>query len=80
MDPSTLFMVRVWRQPLRGRSVFRASVRAVDAEHERLFTRPADLAHYLAHYLSQHLAQASASRAAPSTAPDESQPRSDHEA
>lgn len=47
MDASTLFMVRVWRQLQRGRSVFRASVRAVDAEHERVFTRPADLARYL---------------------------------
>ena len=28
-------------------TMFRASVRAVDVEHERVFKRPADLAHYL---------------------------------
>lgn len=66
MDPSTLFVVRVWRQPHRGRSVFRASVRAVDVEQERLFTRPADLAHYLM--------QASEMRSAPPAAPDDREP------
>lgn len=65
MDPSTLFMVRVWRQQQRGRSVFRASVRAVDAEHERVFTRPADLAH--------DLVQASETRSS-TPPPDESTP------
>jgi hypothetical protein len=64
MDPSTLFMVRVWRARQRGRSVFRASVRAVDAEHERVFTRPAALAHYLE--------RASESGSAPPAAPDDS--------
>ena len=67
MDPSTLYMVRVWRQPQRGRTVFRASVRAVDAEHERVFTRPADLAHYLM--------QASETRSSSPAPPDESTPR-----
>jgi hypothetical protein len=47
MESSTLFVVRVWRQVHRGRSAFRASVRAVDVEQEHRFTRPADLAHYL---------------------------------
>jgi len=47
MESSTLFVVRVWRQVHRGRSVFRASARAVDTEQERLFTRPAALAQYL---------------------------------
>jgi hypothetical protein len=47
MESSTLFVVRVWRQLHRGRSVFRASARAVDTEQERLFTRPAALAQYL---------------------------------
>jgi hypothetical protein len=47
METSTLFVVRVWRQAQHGRSLFRASVRAVDVEHERVFKRPADLAHYL---------------------------------
>jgi len=47
METSTLFVVRVWRQTQRGGTAFRASVRAVDVEQERLFTRAADLAHYL---------------------------------
>jgi hypothetical protein len=48
MDTSTLLLVRVWQQPdERGRAAFRASVRAVDAEGERLFTRATDLARYL---------------------------------
>jgi hypothetical protein len=47
METSTLFVVRVWRQAQHGRSLFRASVRAVDVEHERVFKRPADLTHYL---------------------------------
>ena len=47
METSTLFVVRVWRQAQHGRSLFRASVRAVDVEHERVFKRAADLAHYL---------------------------------
>jgi hypothetical protein len=47
METSTLFVVRVWRQAQHGRSLFRASVRAVDVEHERVFKRPADLALYL---------------------------------
>jgi hypothetical protein len=68
MDPSTLFMVRVWRQPQRGRSVFRASVRAVDAEHEQVFTRPSELAHYLV--------RASQTRSTPAAAPADPKPRS----
>jgi len=49
MLASTLYLVRVWQQADRdGRPAFRASVRAVDAERETLFTRPADLARYLA--------------------------------
>lgn len=49
MVASTLFLVRIWRQPDRpGRGSFHASVRAVDAEREALFTRPADLVRYLA--------------------------------
>jgi hypothetical protein len=67
MDPSTLFIVRVWRQLRSGRTVFRASVRAVDAEHERVFTRPADLAHYLM--------QASETPSSTPVSPDESTPR-----
>ena len=48
MLTSTLYLVRIWQQPdRRGRTSFRASVRAVDAERERLFTRAADLARYL---------------------------------
>ena len=47
METSTLFVVRVWRQPQRGRTAFRASVRAVDVEQERVFTRPAELARFL---------------------------------
>jgi hypothetical protein len=47
METSTLFVVRVWRQARCGGLAFRASVRAVDVEQEHLFTRPADLAHYL---------------------------------
>jgi hypothetical protein len=47
METSTLFVVRVWRQARHGRSLFRASVRAVDVEHERVFKRAVDLAHYL---------------------------------
>jgi hypothetical protein len=68
MDPSTLFMVRVWRTRQRGRSAFRASVRAVDVEHELLFDRPAELARYLA--------RASEQRSAPPAAPDDPKPRS----
>jgi hypothetical protein len=49
MECSTLFVVRVWRQTHRGRSAFRASVRAVDAEQEHLFTRPLELARFLDH-------------------------------
>lgn len=49
MECSTLFVVRVWRQIYRGRGAFRASVRAVDAEQEHLFTRPAELARFLEH-------------------------------
>jgi len=45
---SGLFIVRVWRQRNRsGVRAFRASVRAVDAERGRVFTRAADLARYL---------------------------------
>jgi hypothetical protein len=47
MEISTLFVVRVWRQTQRGGLAFRASVRAVDVEQERMFTRAADLARYL---------------------------------
>jgi hypothetical protein len=48
METSTLFVVRVWQQPEhRGRDTFRATVRAVDAEQERLFTRAAELARFL---------------------------------
>ena len=47
MEASTLFVVRVWQQPQRGRLAFRASVRAVDVEQERVFTRPAELARFL---------------------------------
>jgi len=47
METSTLFLVRVWRQPRRGGTSFRASVRAVDVEQERVFTRAADLARFL---------------------------------
>ena len=47
METSTLFVVRVWRQAQHGRTLFRASVRAVDVEQERVFKRPTDLAHYL---------------------------------
>jgi len=47
MEGSTLFVGRVWGQVNRGRSAFRASVRAVDVEQEHRFTRPTDLAHYL---------------------------------
>ena len=47
MECSTLFVVRVWRQIDRGRSTFRASARAVDAEQEHLFTRPTELARFL---------------------------------
>ena len=48
MTTSTLLVVRVWQQPdRRGRAMFRASVRPVDAEGERLFTRATDLARYL---------------------------------
>jgi hypothetical protein len=47
-NPSILLVVRIWQQPdRRGRAAFRASVRAVDAERERLFTRAADLTRYL---------------------------------
>lgn len=47
MLTSTLFIVRIWQRPdRRGRALFRASVRAVDAERERLFTRAADLTRY----------------------------------
>jgi hypothetical protein len=53
MECSTLFVVRVWRQIRRGRSTFRASVRAVDAEQERLFTRSAELARFLSHASDQ---------------------------
>ena len=45
---SSLFIVRVWRQrDRRGATAFRASVRAVNAERGRVFTRPSDLARYL---------------------------------
>ena len=45
---SSLFIVRVWRQrDRRGAAAFRASVRAVNAERGRVFTRPSDLARYL---------------------------------
>ena len=48
MEPPSLFVVRVWQQQdARGRGAFRASVRAVDAERETVFTRAADLARYL---------------------------------
>jgi len=48
MDTSTLLVVRVWQQTdRRGRAAFRASVRPVDGEAERLFTRATDLARYL---------------------------------
>jgi hypothetical protein len=48
MDTSTLLLVRVWQQrDADGRPAFRASVRPVDGESERLFTRVADLARYL---------------------------------
>lgn len=44
VEPSQLFLVRVWtRAP-----AFRASVRAVDEPEPRWFTTPAELAHYLA--------------------------------
>ena len=46
---SSLFIVRVWWQrDRRGATAFRASVRAVNAERSRVFTRPADVARYLA--------------------------------
>ena len=45
---SSLFIVRVWRQrDRRGAAAFRASVRAVNAERGRMFTRPSELARYL---------------------------------
>jgi hypothetical protein len=45
---SSLFIVRVWRQrDRRGANAFRASVRAVNAERGRVFTRPSDLTRYL---------------------------------
>jgi hypothetical protein len=48
METSTLFVVRVWQQPERcGRDAFRATVRAIDAEQERLFTRATELARFL---------------------------------
>jgi hypothetical protein len=49
MERSTLFVVRVWRQVSAGRSAFRASARAVDAEQEHLFERPSELARFLEH-------------------------------
>jgi hypothetical protein len=67
MESSTLFVVRVWRQVHRGRSAFRASVRAVDVEQEQRFTRPADLAHYL---------ERASVEAAPPDNPPTSTPRS----
>ena len=46
---TSLFVVRIWRERCRrGGTAFRASVRAVNAERGRVFTRPADLARYLA--------------------------------
>ena len=46
---ASLFVVRIWRERARrGAAAFRASVRAVDAERGRVFTRPADIARYLA--------------------------------
>jgi hypothetical protein len=46
---SSLFIVRVWRQRCGGAARgFRASVRAVDDERERIFARPADLVAFLA--------------------------------
>jgi hypothetical protein len=48
METPSLFVVRVWQQPNpRGRARFRASVRAVDAERETVFTRATELARYL---------------------------------
>ena len=53
---SSLFVVRVWRKDGRGGLAgFRASVRAVNAEHSRVFTRPADLARYLLRHCPQAL-------------------------
>ena len=65
MESSTLFVVRVWRQVHRGRSAFRASARAVDAEHERVFTRPVELAHYLERASVEGVAPDDASPATP---------------
>ena len=44
---TSLFVVRIWRErSRRGTAVFRASVRGVNAERGRVFTRPADVARY----------------------------------
>lgn len=49
MSRANLFVVRIWRQRDRGgAAAFRASVRAVNAERGRVFTRPTDVARYLA--------------------------------
>ena len=46
---SSFFIVRIWRERVgRGTGAFRASVRAVDAERGRVFTRPADITRYFA--------------------------------
>lgn len=48
MQPSSLFIVRIWAEPeARGRVAFYASLRAVDTEREVVFTRATDLARYL---------------------------------
>ena len=48
MQPSSLFILRVWAEPgARGRVAFYASLRAVDTEREVVFTRATDLARHL---------------------------------
>jgi hypothetical protein len=44
MGETDLFVVRIWHQLATG---FRASVRRVDNEQTRLFSRPDDLARFL---------------------------------
>jgi hypothetical protein len=64
---SGLFIVRVWRQrDRRGAAVFRASVRAVNAERGRVFSRPADVARYLARNCPDELPQGIAEARRPS--------------
>jgi hypothetical protein len=66
MSPSILFVVRIWQQrSRRGRTGFRASVRAVDAERVQLFTRATELARFFAEESRSMPASDAADRPAP---------------